>query len=515
MIDGLRDLEDFARLHFRVEGLPGNLLTNAGRQIRIYLTNLTGTPSLRLFRAAEATGGTEYLTSTTIGNAQVGQAALGVLTNGTALALAGTQWNSVASNRFLLPTIFEGISTGRCVIVFAIASNAGPDVAISRPFYLELHRVSQLFEHWTVGDDTTTEWNQIPMQATNTLDSVVFGPPQTPEEMDYILYANDWRRLPWSRRAFAHTAYKRLWHLGYRGRFGLFTWPTDYTTLTFWNFVAPTEEGTLNRQNYDRSEQRAWKSAAALNRLLLRLNELYPTRVRVYAHSLGNVAMSEALRRRNPNQPPFVFAYVATQSASVAHAYDAINPEVVRNDFTPLMTTPEMYAAFPLSPNITGVYFTGMNSAVTTDSQSLQRRTFNFHNEVDFALNSSFAWPANQLLKPDIGWYSLLPTTTKQYVFWRGNNYRLYLSVTNLDHVYEIYSHIAEARSKALGCSEDDAHQVRGEIRNAVDLHDPPFSFGSEGYEHSAQFNSINMNRRLYWWQVLTAFSLTDGLPQP
>ncbi len=33
--------------------------------------------------------------------------------------------------------------------------------------------------------------------------------------------------------------------------------------------------------------------------------------------------------------------------------------------------------------------------------------------------------------------------------------------------------------------------------------------------EHSAEFNSINMNRRSYWWQVLTTFSLNNNLPQP
>jgi len=124
-IDNLRDLEDFTRLHFRVEGLPGNLLTNAGLQTRIYLTNLLGTPSLRLFRATETNGGAAYLSDLTTANAQVVKPMLGVLTNGTPLNLAGTNWSAVTSNRFFLPFIFEGVSTGRCVIVLPSPATPG------------------------------------------------------------------------------------------------------------------------------------------------------------------------------------------------------------------------------------------------------------------------------------------------------------------------------------------------------------------------------------------------------
>ncbi len=509
VIDNLRDLEDFARLHFRVEGLPGQFLTNVNLRTRIYLTNLAGTPSLRLFRAAEANGGAAYLANVTTANAQVAKNASGVLTNGTPLNLSGTNWTAVTSNRFFLPFIFEGISTGRCVIVFALATNNGPDIALSRPFHLNLLRVTSLYEHWTVGDNTTTEWNQI-ANAVRTPDSAAFTAPRTTEELNYILFVHGWRMLPAERRAFAGTGFKRLWQLGYRGRFGLFSWPTDYTTLTFWDFTE-----LANLQNYDRSEQRAWKSGTPLHRLLSDLNGVYQNRVRVMGHSMGNIVASEALRLRNPAQPPFVHAYAASQAASVAHAYDAVNPQVVRNDFTPLMSTPEMYAAYPRVNGVTNAFFTGMRNAVTIDPVTLTRRSVNFHNEVDFALNSGVSWPLNQLTKPDLGWHSLLPVTTKQYSFWRGATTRLYLSETNLDQTYEIYAHIAEARSKALGCSEDPTHIVRGEIGSAVNLNVAPFNYQNGTHEHSGQFNSINMNRRSYWWQLLTTFSLTNGLPQP
>jgi len=56
---------------------------------------------------------------------------------------------------------------------------------------------------------------------------------------------------------------------------------------------------------------------------------------------------------------------------------------------------------------------------------------------------------------------------------------------------------------------------VLGEIGASVNPNAPPFGHESADYEHSAEFNSINMNRRSYWWQVLGTFSLTNGLPQP
>jgi len=81
-IDGLRDLEDFARLQFKITALPKQFLTNGNYQVRVYLTNLVGSPSIRLFPAVESNGGLGYLTNSTMANAQVIASALGVLASG-------------------------------------------------------------------------------------------------------------------------------------------------------------------------------------------------------------------------------------------------------------------------------------------------------------------------------------------------------------------------------------------------------------------------------------------------
>jgi hypothetical protein len=497
VIDGLRDLEDFARLHFRVEALPGEFATNAGIQTRLYLTNVAGAPSLRLFRTAEADGGTNYLSDLNTGNQQLAKTAFGVLSSGSPLTLSGSEWQRLASNRFLLPTLFEGISTGRCTVVFVLASNNGPVLATSRPFHLHLRKVTDLYEHWTVGDTATLHWSDVTFRPTNTVDSTRFAPPANNAEMDYILFVHGWRMQPWERRSFASTAFKRLYHLGYKGRFGLFSWPTEWAPLVGagnWTVPDPSDP-----QNYDRSERKAWWSARGLGRLLEQLDVRHPGRVRIVAHSMGNVVASEALRRKGvqPSARPIVHAYVASQAATVAHAYDAVNPETIEWDWS--TGTPEVYARNPVTGR---PYFAGMTNAVGVNPQNLQRRIWNYHNFEDVALSG---WRFNQDTKPDDGWFFARFDNT-----WRRHLENPDGGMATLrfpQDTYEIYAHIAEARSYALGAAVRGTHTVRGQIAENYDLN-LNLGYGNQNHEHSAQFNSTHLRRRSYWLRILNDFAI-------
>lgn len=98
---------------------------------------------------------------------------------------------------------------------------------------------------------------------------------------------------PEEKQAFAQTAFKRLWHRGYRGRFGLFSWPAEWANRQS-PFSIP--DGILyDPRNYDRSDRKAFMSGIALHKLLTHLNGNYPNRVRMLAHSMGNVTASQAL----------------------------------------------------------------------------------------------------------------------------------------------------------------------------------------------------------------------------
>jgi len=238
---------------------------------------------------------------------------------------------------------------------------------------------------------------------------------------------------------------------------------------------------------------------------------------------MGNIVASEALRLRSagPNKPPIVQCYIASQAASVAHAYDAINPAYVLLE--PLLRTPEVYAAYPRFTNTTQPYFMGMKNSVNKDADSGKAKIINFHNQLDFALNSSFAWPANQALKPDKGWYCLFPPTSTTHIYWDHTNQlwgtpnQIFLNGQEKyqDDTYNIFAHIAQAESSSLGSAEVPGHHIQGEVGGAVDLHSAPFNYGNNDYEHSAEFRSINMSRRTYWSQVLASFSLTNNPTTP
>lgn len=412
--------------------------------------------------------------------------------------LPASVWTGASGSNVFRPFLFEGVSAGHGQL-WAVLVNASGAVAESTPVFLRLDGVTNLFEHFTAGDTNTMDWNMIPGNYLRTYDS---GSPATDATRDYILLVHGWRMQPWERRAFAATAFKRLYWQGYRGGFGLFSWPTDWTGTSYWDMISQA-----NRQNYDRSERRAWQSAMALRRLLLNLNRQYPGSVRLLSHSMGGVVSSEALRIHGSraNSTPAIHTYVAAQPASVAHAYDAVNPEVVRNGLIIRsgMIVPEVYGAFPRT-NGPQRYYMGMANAVGRTAQGVAR-TWNYHNFVDYALNTTQAWPLNQALKPDFGW-------DYAGVWRRGALFGTRLDLST--DAYEIFAHIATARSKALGCSEDPTHLVRGEIGNAFDLR-ANFSFQANTYEHSAEFNSTTMRRYPFWQQVLGTMSLTNTVPAP
>jgi hypothetical protein len=235
-----------------------------------------------------------------------------------------------------------------------------------------------------------------------------------------------------------------------------------------------------------------------LRRLLVDLDRTYQGRVRMMAHSMGNVVASEALRLRgiNPNRPPFLHTYVASQAATVAHAYDATNPETIESGLT--TDTPEVYAHYPL----TGLpYFRGMTNAVRKVAGVAA--VWNFHNFQDYALDK---WLINQDTKPDNGWLYLPAAHEWRRTWDSGETIRNLMFPVD---TYEIFAHMAEARSYALGAAERGGFSVRGQIGNQMNLHTLPFSFAAHDYEHSAQFRSINMNRRTYWLQLLSTFELT------
>jgi hypothetical protein len=502
-INGLRDLEDFTRVHVKFDCTWLAALQSGTNTLTFEWRNVQpGTaPGLRLFRAVEQDGGTNYLFNETVGAQQKNEAGLGIerVTPEAALTLPVAQyWQQLGTLNppDVLHFLFEATGAGAGELVAVVSNTVNHTVlAESPPVHVRLASVTNLFEHYTVanfgnGDgwyhNDKNAWSQIPTNASHVAGARTYAPGD-PEDPDYVLFVHGWRMLPWDRVAFAATAYKRLWWQGYKGRFGLYSWPTDYVELPGGLLDAP--------ENYYRSERRAWHSAVGLRNLLRSLDQQYPGRAGLCAHSMGNIVASEALRQHGVESgQPVVRAYLAMQAASVAHAYDAVNPETTETNSS--TDTAEVYASYP---PIGLPYFTGMKFAVGRTLLG-RYRTFNYHNHEDYALGT-LSWMANQDLKPAAGYhYNKLTGAWSDWFNQRT------LNITN--DVYKIYAYVAEARSRALGAAAGyEGYTVTNQIGAAVDLN-ARFSFGANRYEHSAQFRST-IQRRSSFWQA----AMNDLIP--
>jgi pimeloyl-ACP methyl ester carboxylesterase len=197
----------------------------------------------------------------------------------------------------------------------------------------------------------------------------------------------DWKK------AFAETAFKRLYWQGFRGDFTAFDWP---------NFA--DQEGRLQgdlevfNSTYNASEYQAFRSGRSLMTFLADKKATGP--VHLLAHSMGNVVAAEALRQWTAagNGQPLVSNYVAMQGALSAGAYgdDATDATVSGIDY---------YRHWPTGWNgdTNRYYMQGTDRAAG--------KWINMFNEVDRATSAEFAWVGNNRIKPTAGdvWRDVAP----------------------------------------------------------------------------------------------------------
>ena len=195
----------------------------------------------------------------------------------------------------------------------------------------------------------------------------------------------DWKR------AFAETAFKRLYWQGFRGNFVAFDWPT------FSNSEGPAQGGDFIESfnaSYNASVFQAFRSGQSLMNLLAGLGSSGP--VHLLAHSMGNVVAAEALRQWaiNPGSGELVTSYVAMQGALSAGAYGDTDTDAIP---APGSTT-DIYLNWP-----TGVE--GAGSTFYMDgTQGAAAKWINMFNPVDKATSGQLTgWPKNNSMKPLAG----------------------------------------------------------------------------------------------------------------
>lgn len=360
-IDGVRDLEDFTRLHLT---LPYDIVQKAKAgeaQVGFKWTNGSG-PRIRLYKAEGDLGDEKYLFYKYEANLQVDsdhQEQVLDIGGSNTVFLPNHYWQGVAVGTSKLNFIFEGCEKGTAKLTTVIKFGSSTE-AEGAGVWIKLMDVQEMFERGKVAPpmsepgDVPDPWATTePLTFQFTPDHNGNPPDRDPDETkQYIIHVHGWRMGYSERKTWANTTFKRLWHLGYKGRLAFFSWPT---------FSDVTDPWTHGYLSYNRSEYRAWLSGSALKAFVASLPGDYAKNI--MAHSMGNVVVGSAFRRGMGG----ISNYALFNAAMAAQSYD---PD--RIDF-PNRKTPDtdsdstVQERFGLSSKFSGITARTMNFFLEND----------------------------------------------------------------------------------------------------------------------------------------------------
>jgi hypothetical protein len=488
-INGIRDLEDFARLHFDVSTiLP--FLRSGELQLVLNFTNTTGSPAIKLWKAMDDNGGEGYLTDITIAQKHLILNSPGYIGGSQSYTIIQEFWKSLPDGTDTAYLLFEGTGTGKGELILQIKQNGNtPFDATS--VWLDLRDVQSMYERAIATPDNINDpfteltpgdpcnpavgWNSYPngypFQAA--WDEDMNG-------KNYIVFVHGWRMSYNELRNYAETMFKRLWHRGYKGRFAFFRWHT------YWNNMFDIDKPIFNAieawlSKYNESEYRAWKYGEGLKQYIASLPGGY--RMNIAAHSMGNIVVGSALEKGMVVQN-----YAMLQAAVPATCYDG-RPLLYQNPVQGMLgamywddTTPDDHPVEPVRQ------LTYKNRISETEANVI-----NFYLETDKATKN--AWEFNNaVLKPlrsgVIGW-------TDFYVFDQAKTVladvlsikRVYkngppFGPQYIRPVYDKHENMAllnQSRTKTAGADG----RTDGAVDESVNLGNAPHNYEDE---HSAEF---------------------------
>lgn len=327
-IESVRDLEDFFPISIRVRPWSKNIDT---LKIRIRSHGSI----LNVFEGKWDLG-TEYITDNTIAMQQVAAKQLFKLADTTGFTLKSALKAAakdiplnIVDDDGVIRLLVEGVASNNicdtnpseCYIEVFIEDDDGEERVVSK-VYLQVHDIKKYYDHYTAG--TGVGEQPLPASASVHVATKSLLTPYDEINNDYVILVHGWRMQYDERVSFAETAVKRLYWSGYRGRFGFFSWPTDYFDKPAWESdLLQLVKTAANPQNYNRSEAIARRTGpvfAGLAKNLKVSHSLY-----VFAHSMGNVVVSESLKQSSLSNDTFN-AYIASQAAEASHAYNPAVP---------------------------------------------------------------------------------------------------------------------------------------------------------------------------------------------
>ena len=482
-----RDLEDFTRLNIRVDE---NIASIPGVTYWIKFGLTPSSPSVNIFEAVDGT--TAYLTDINQSSQQIQMNRI----NSQPVTEVERQIDNtyIKANGETTTFLLEGCSVGEGDLTIIVKVD-GEEVC-SKSVFLELKDMTFFYKRYTA-TVTGERWEaQVSSTAPNSNTNCDYQP----ENDEMLLFVHGWNVDPVTKKAWIETVFKRLWWQGYKGGVALFDWPTltadaGLYPWQWWDLITDT-------RNFDNSEYIAWRSADALNSVFQNLNA--NGKLRVLAHSQGNVVVASALHKY-PANLPVLHTYIAAQAAISAQYYD--NSVAGAEPVDGLLDN--TFAFTPHTPDIFG-YYSDCVSDPSMDPYmegklGKAENSFNYHNVEDYALD---LWEENNVLKPDgiaPYYYSYHdhedPPNVDTYdslldSFLRGT---VELSLASETHRHQVFSYCAESRSKALG--QVESFDVSGFSR--VDLKTICDVFDHRHYSHSREFRSHYAEMKEFWIKLV------------
>jgi hypothetical protein len=509
-----RDLEDLTRLWIDFSGINSVFpASDPSVALKVRIEADAGSPVINLYQPVETDGGREYLKDENTGYNQLqgiyGQQLCQITS--AAIVVPRRAWETLPTDK-VVHLLFEGATEGNGKLIFEIWKD-GEKKCDLPSVHLNLKKAKDMYETWTVGDVDAAgvDFTKWPAASATQTSGQNIPLPEKPEEKDYIMFVHGWNMPPWEKETFASTMFKRMWHQGFKGRFGAFRWPT------FYGLSGPSW-GNLKGENihtahFDGSEQRAWNSASALKNLLIGRESVFGTnKIRLYAHSMGNIVSSEALRQMAPSS--HVNTYISAQAAVSSHVWDKTTPQMTFN--SPLgLNTPNVYGYYWQSTAYLPPHnWQNEGRPSYMDPQYMPSGTtyINHYNPLDWALSYD-NWQLNQVLKPDVdynyGWPAL-DFIDISLRFWKTQSIPPFRNLTFSNDRFEVFSYAAQSHGYATG--QQGATAGKFNVAFSVNL------LGEYGFEsahkgHSAQFRSTIQKRWTYWERALEDMQI--NLPTP
>jgi hypothetical protein len=491
-----RDLEDWTRLWINAQSIAPMLAGNSEITAALQFKPITGDkwpagtfPSIKFCRAYESDGGIKYLADDTVAGDQIsGEYDVPVEdSNGRStvdyhpFTLPNNFWadlDQYAPKHFL----FEGVTKGQGKLVL-VFYHGNTKIGESGPLYLDLKEVRRMYERGKIpieANQIADPWNDDHPQIPDPVpDPWKWQPEVDPyAEAKTVVYVHGWRMSYTEDLTWADTTFKRLWQMGYKGRFYSFRWPTFSGFDHGIPYLDPIDYFVPGSDTYNASEYRAWLSGQALSDFVNGL----PNKDRCYllAHSMGNVVVGSALLKGMQ-----VKRYAMCNSAMAGMAY---NGGLEDEDYATPDTDqdPQTRETFGLANKL---------SAVATT-------IVNFNLGGDHALG---VWDLNnQFFKPDhpsVGDYS--------YADARPSGQKLlytrpFHSPRPITSIPEAMGYVTQARSHAGG-----EYLVLGNsVTRSVNMGHGGYEFGTE---HSAEWEFTIQKTYAFWRRVATEFNIDVG----